>query len=677
MRASSPVERLLRPPALPAALIAFTCALLFALVTDHVWEDYYITYRASKNLAEGHGLVFNPGDRLHTFTSPLGTLLPAAASYATGGRSDAAALWIYRVLSAAALGGAAWLLVRALARTPAPWLGALLPAAWLVTDAKTLDFTINGMETAFMLLFLAYAVWAHLQDAPRRWLHLGLAWAGLMWTRPDSFIYIGLIAAGFWIFHDASLTGRTRRQLFRDYLLAGLVTTLVYLPWLLIATAYYGTPVPHTVTAKGTIGGPVPHTLPEFARVFFTLPYLAWRQFTSLETTFLPSYYMIGGWPPAVVVAGRALATLASVLWLVPRLPAYARAASFAFFGAHVYLTFFPYFPFPWYIPNSALLAALALGGLVAALAAARSPLFRGAAAGLALFLVADGAWLTWEVARQVRVQQQVVEEGGRRQIGEWLKANSQPGDSVFMEPLGYIGYFSGLKTYDFPGMSSREMVEARRLVGNDWAQIIGWLQPTFLVLRPHEAERVAVTQPFLLGDNYARVAEFNVLPELRAHAVRGRSYLEHDAHFLVYRLQRPTRYDTEVAEIRSEFPPSDNVLEGVGVKFLHAPARLAVIVPEQARSVRLSYGFSANCWESPAATDGADYLVDYIDGPRRIAALQRTLQPTENPGDRALQHFEFELPPRRGPRPLLLIRIEARGHKDKDWTNVSIPEFR
>jgi len=44
-------------------VLAFACAALFALFTRHAWEDYYITYRASKNLATGHGLVFNVGDR--------------------------------------------------------------------------------------------------------------------------------------------------------------------------------------------------------------------------------------------------------------------------------------------------------------------------------------------------------------------------------------------------------------------------------------------------------------------------------------------------------------------------------------------------------------------------------------------------------------------------------------
>lgn len=61
-----------RPSRLPliAFLVACAAALIFALCTDHVWEDLYITFRTSKNLATGQGLVFNLGDRRHTFTSP-------------------------------------------------------------------------------------------------------------------------------------------------------------------------------------------------------------------------------------------------------------------------------------------------------------------------------------------------------------------------------------------------------------------------------------------------------------------------------------------------------------------------------------------------------------------------------------------------------------------------------
>src|SRR5688572_26910430 len=102
-------------PRLPRSYLAvfvttFLLATAFAAYTNHAWEDYYITFRTSKNLATGHGLVFNHGDRLHTFTSPLGVLLPALSSVLTLNRSDEAALWIFRLMGITALSGAATLL---------------------------------------------------------------------------------------------------------------------------------------------------------------------------------------------------------------------------------------------------------------------------------------------------------------------------------------------------------------------------------------------------------------------------------------------------------------------------------------------------------------------------------------------------------------------------------------
>src|SRR5437762_13650216 len=55
--------------------------------TNHAWEDYYITLRSSRNLLEGNGLVYNAGDRLHTFTSPLGVLIPALCTWLVRSRS--------------------------------------------------------------------------------------------------------------------------------------------------------------------------------------------------------------------------------------------------------------------------------------------------------------------------------------------------------------------------------------------------------------------------------------------------------------------------------------------------------------------------------------------------------------------------------------------------------------
>src|SRR5687768_4336169 len=121
-----------------AAMIAV--ALGFAAFTGHMWEDYLITFRSSLNLATGNGLVFQPGERVHSFTSPLGTLLPALFALGGGESVEIRALWGLRVVSACALGGALWMAVRAFQRDVLVTVAVAAASAALVLEPKIVDF---------------------------------------------------------------------------------------------------------------------------------------------------------------------------------------------------------------------------------------------------------------------------------------------------------------------------------------------------------------------------------------------------------------------------------------------------------------------------------------------------------------------------------------------------------
>jgi hypothetical protein len=153
----------------------FSIAMLFAAYTNHAWEDYYITYRVSKNAATGHGLLFTPGERVHVFTSPINVLLPALLVVLTGNTSDELVLWLFRILSAALLAAAAVLLLDSARKNSLSWLATCVMIGLLCLDPKIVDFTINGQEIAFMMFFLALML--HALTVPGRWtaLRLGLA----------------------------------------------------------------------------------------------------------------------------------------------------------------------------------------------------------------------------------------------------------------------------------------------------------------------------------------------------------------------------------------------------------------------------------------------------------------------------------------------------------------------
>jgi hypothetical protein len=272
-------------------IFAAVVPLFYAFYTGHIWEDYFITFKFSKNLVEGKGLVYNEGMKVHGFTSPLGTLLPAFC-YWIGG-SDKSAIWLFRILFCIpAFVGGGYFLVKILEKI---FPGKILPAAlclfMYLVEAKSVMFSVNGMETAFMIFFLSWmcsiAVGGRLRE---KWFQLGISWAGLMWTRPDSCVYVAAFALSSLVFIDVP-----RKSQIRVFLKSALVCTLLYMPWFVWAWSYYGSPVPHTVSAKGM---PI-SSLSEF--IFMMLNGL--KDLSIIPGwAYFPVYPHFGPWPYSFIV---------------------------------------------------------------------------------------------------------------------------------------------------------------------------------------------------------------------------------------------------------------------------------------------------------------------------------------------------------------------------------------
>jgi hypothetical protein len=139
--------------------------------------------------------------------------------------------------------------------------------------------------------------------------------------------------------------------------------------------------------------------------------------------------------------------------------------------------------------------------------------------------------------AKQLRIQQREIEFGVRRQIGLLLHAQAKPGERVFLEPLGYIGFFSGMKMLDYPGLASREVVAARRQLKTDaWGAIITQLKPEWLVLRPKELV-ITFRQYPNLENEYAVSGVADATPRLDKYGwIPGRPYLDFDSRFAILR---------------------------------------------------------------------------------------------------------------------------------------------
>ena len=312
---------------------------------------------------------------------------------------------------------------------------------------------------------------------------------------------------------------------------------------------------------------------------------------------------------------------------------------------------------------------------------------------GISSLLTFGALTITVLAAQQLELQQTIIEHGQRREIGRWLRSHSTPADTVFLEPLGYIGFYSNLKMLDYPGLSSPEVVAARRRASardypGCWPALIIDLSPTWLVLRSYEAEAINQHTPELLRTVYSLAQTFDVRDQVNAiERIQGRGYLLNDAHFEVYRRNEQTRRrGLEVAGTRPI--KTSSLLENEsyggpaidsGLKIsAHAPSRLVVERLVHARSLSGSIGIEAGAYENPAsATDGASFQIYFVpsEGDRQLL-FRRDLNPRDQVADRGPQPFSVDLPGDAGGTIQLEISPGPQGNGSFDWTYWSFLRF-
>jgi hypothetical protein len=508
------------------ATAAVMVPFLYALVTNDTWEDYFITFRYSQNLIEGKGLVYNDGERVHGFTSPLGVLIPAFCYWITGQKSYVAALWLFRAISIFAFARAGLFLLRSMRQDPLDGpLPLLFVAALYLVEYKAVAFSINGMETAFMLLFLAWGFFLLIRDEPTRWADRGACWACLLWTRPDGFVYIAALA-----FANLVSPRNPRRTVAAGLFKSALLCAVLYLPWFLGAWLYYGSPVPNTIRAKYTYANS--DLVPYLKAVLGALPL---KSTLVGKLVYAPPYYgWHPGWPAWIGYFSLAASAFAALYWLLPVKDRTGRLASLCFTLLFVYHLIVPAI-FPWYLPPLAVcgIVALVRGLFTLARLAFRYGRAADILASVPLAgIVACSAVSAGLASYQAKVRQEVIETDNRIAIGQWLRSRVRPDQRVYLEPLGYIGYFSHARMLDYPGLVSPQVVKLRREGYMDFFSPVFFLSPEWVVMRPSEAEQM----PAFFVDNYVRVKTFDVHEEL-AHfpSVPGSGFLEADATYLVF----------------------------------------------------------------------------------------------------------------------------------------------
>lgn len=216
-----------------AKLAAFAAGLLFlAAVVRRGWlsDDAFIAIRSVDHLVHGEGLVFNLGERVQSFTSPLWAFLCAPFFALTG--DPYSALMAPGLLCSLALVVTVLIVWR---RTP--WKAATVLLA-LTASSAFLSFSTSGLENPLAHLLAALFVFERLENGRRPTYACFALAAALFLTRFD---YALLVAPS--VVMAVALDVRRSSRLAWPAL-------AVIVVWFGFATFYYGFPFPNTAYAK-------------------------------------------------------------------------------------------------------------------------------------------------------------------------------------------------------------------------------------------------------------------------------------------------------------------------------------------------------------------------------------------------------------------------------------------
>lgn len=210
---------------------------VFVVTTNYIIDDSYIYYRYAKNLFDGHGIVFNPGESVEGYTSFSHIVFPWLA-FVFG----LDPLHTMQFLGVLAQAFTLWLTYRIgirLGRTP---MQSLIAPLLLATHISPLTFAMSGMPIALFYMLITLSVYLLMGgiETRKKAVYFGLALAAVSLTRFDGFLLVGVIF-GFALLIDRKL----KVAMPALAVTAGIM--LVYNVWRVL---YYPTVFPNTYYAK-------------------------------------------------------------------------------------------------------------------------------------------------------------------------------------------------------------------------------------------------------------------------------------------------------------------------------------------------------------------------------------------------------------------------------------------
>lgn len=448
------VKRFIRKPWIifTVTIIALVAVRVPFYFTHHIQEDAYITLRCAENLAKTGVYGFNPGERISASTSHLYVSISALVHLIVGKDAFIPAVQVVNTLFFIA---GAYFFARVLSKP-----GKNYYALWVLLSLLPVSLLISysGMETSLLLFMTGLTLYLVKERKP--WL-AGICIALFPWVRPDAVAY-GLIII-FW----ECVRNRKINFLLLGAFLVGVATLLAfnqfYFGSILNQSIIAKAQTRHTLTVDGFLSTLKVLFLDQSGGIFSPIrtKYFGDLGFVFLGMIILAAiiFLLLHRKDKALLFTGLSLASMALLIPI-----AYA-------LGGVI---------FQWYFwPVSFLGYSLAWVLLTEWVASGNRTARAGSV--LVILAVAAGILAQWIFSYSWGMKEYAYRGG----IGRHLAEISQKGDTLFLEPAGYIPFYSGLYTYDEAGLASPLVVHYRTLYKTPWwIRFVEQVKPDWIVQR-------------------------------------------------------------------------------------------------------------------------------------------------------------------------------------------------
>ncbi len=215
-----------------AALVALF--VYHSVSLDFTQDDAYISYRYVENFVEGHGLVFNYGERVEGYTNFLWIMLLSLASLA-----GLPIIHVSKYVGVACGAGTlviAFLIAREFSDHKR-WYLSLIPPAFLAVNGALAYWVIGGLETGLFVFLFSLAVLAEFRRPSLTPFTLVLATL----TRPEGGLLFGIVLLYRWLV--------VRRPLGSLAAYTGIYIGLL-VPYAVFKLVYFGDLLPNPFYAK-------------------------------------------------------------------------------------------------------------------------------------------------------------------------------------------------------------------------------------------------------------------------------------------------------------------------------------------------------------------------------------------------------------------------------------------